>query len=99
MIEHYNLSDFNKHNLNTALHNITSCFPLQLHKNKRRIIKQDSTQVNTSFYFIADDITTKEQLNNKIDWTHNYFNFILPRVTKKQRANNGGERLRGVCVL
>ena len=91
MIKHYNITDFNKHNLNTALQNTTLCFPLHLHTNKKRIIQKDKTRVRATFYFIEDNITTREQINSTVDWQHIYYNYKLPRVTKKDKI--------GECIV
>ena len=91
MINYYNLTDFNKHNLNTALQNITLCFPLHLHMNKKRIKNKDKTLIRASFYFIEDKITTREQLNSSVGWQHIYNNYKLPRVTKKDKI--------GECIV
>ena len=85
MIKHFDLKDFNKHNLNTALQNTTLCFPLRLYSNKKQIKKKDKTRVNGYFYFIADEDTTKELRNRKVDWQDIYYDYKLPRVTKKDK--------------
>ena len=86
MINHYNLQDFNKHKLNTALQNTTLCHPLKLYSNKKQIKKEDKTRVNGYFYFIADKDTKKELRNRKVDWQYSYYSFTLPRVTKKEKV-------------
>ena len=61
------------------MQNTTLCFPLHLHTNKKRIIQKDKTRVRATFYFIEDNITTREQINSTVDWQHIYYNYKLPR--------------------
>ena len=86
----FGFEDISKQNTNKALLSSTLFHPLQLHNNKRRITTVKKT-FKGYFYLIANESTTKEILNLKLDWNLTYFNYRLPRYNNKRKIFEQGE--------
>lgn len=92
----FGFKDISKKNINATLLNTTLCHPLQLHNNRKSIYRlEDGDDENKKFkgcfYFIANELTTKDQLHIKLDWNDVYFNYELPISNKNRKINHAGK--------
>ena len=83
----FGLKDITKQNINKALLSSTSCHPLKLHNNERRIATEENKAFEEYFYMIENETTPQEILNAKLDWNSIYFNYRLLRSNKKRKIN------------